>query len=99
MGSILGIESSYRLIAPALGAVIFAIVNTPLFLGERQRVCSAISNSAGVVEGDDHEGKNSLVGTVDGEKYGKWLSENYGLDIKIDDSSLDDNGWPKAARP
>jgi len=36
----------HRLIVPALDAVIFAIVNTPLFLGERQQVCSAISHRA-----------------------------------------------------
>lgn len=43
----------HRLIVPALDAVIFAIVNTPLFLGERQQVCNAISNTtlAGVARG------------------------------------------------
>ena len=47
--------------------------------------------------GIDHEGNRTLVGLVD-PKYSQWLSDNYGLDIEINENDLDQNGNPPPIR-
>jgi hypothetical protein len=54
--------------------------------------------TAGIIKGWDSEGNRSLVGTVEGE-YSRWLMDNYGLDIKIDETGLRRDGWPNPVNP
>lgn len=46
----------------------------------------------------DHEGNDTLVGLVDGNFYAQWLVANYDLNIRINESGLDENRRPPPTR-
>jgi RHS repeat-associated protein len=47
---------------------------------------------------DDEVSNRTLVGLVNGRKYSAWLSQNYGIQVEINQSGLKD-GYPPPTRP